>query len=240
MAERFFARKVKLDFARKVKLDGATSFMEDLISNQGVVDTTITTFAPSEKWLVFTFFNDIPVVTKADGATTTYEGASAEPTWADLVEVTDGDHASGHTLAVNTSAVDMGTVGTFDVGYIATDSAGNASELFELEITIEDTTAPVITLTGTTADVEVSDAPTWTPATNMVSAIDAVDGDVSEDVVYTYKEDTSGGSVLATLELARTHLGTETNAVFVTYDVDDAESNSATQKTATFTAIADV
>ena len=231
MAERFFARKVKHY--------GATAFMEDLISNQGVVKTTITTTPVSEKWIVFTFYNDIPVVAKADGATTTYEGGAEEPTWADLVEVTDGDHASGHTLAIDTSAVDMDVVGTFDVGYVATDSAGNESILFELEITIEDTTAPVITLTSTTVDVEASDVATWTPADNMVSAVDVVDGDVSGDVVYTYKKDTSGGDAIADLAGAITYLGTESNAVYVTYDVDDAESNSATTKTATFTAIAD-
>ena len=231
MAQRFFSRKFRHE--------SAGEFMTDLESNQGVVKTTITVTPVDQYWSVAQFYNDIPVVAEADGATTTYEGGSEEPTWTDLVEVTDGDHSAPFTFDVDTSAVDMGTVGTFDVGYVATDASGNDSDLFELEITIEDTTAPVITLTATEIDIEASDVATFNPLTNMVSAIDAVDGDVSADVTLVYKEDTSSGSLLADIDAAITYLGTEGNAVYVTYDVDDAEGNSATTKSATYTAIAD-
>lgn len=130
MAERFFARVMGVE--------NASTEMQDLIDNQGVVKSTITTTPIDTKHLMVTFFNDIPVVAEASGATTTYTTGTDEPTWADLVEVTDGDHASGHTLAIDTSAVDMVTVGTFKVGYVATDSSGNDSALFELTITIEE------------------------------------------------------------------------------------------------------
>jgi hypothetical protein len=145
-------------------------------------------------------------------------------------------------LAIDTSAVDMNTVGTFDVGYVATDASGNASDLFELTITITaDVTIPVITLTAATLDIEASNVATWDGGVaNMVSATDVVDGDVSGDVVYTYNENTSGGSVLADIAAAIVFLGTEANAVYVTYNVDDTAGNSAVEKTLTITAIADV
>jgi len=212
MAERFFARKVKHN--------GATAFMEDLISNQGVVDTTITTTPVSEKWIVFTFFNDIPVVTKAGAAVVSYSAGTAEPTWADLVDVTDGDHASGHTLTTDLSAVDMISEGTFDVGYIATDSVGNASELFELEITITaDVTNPVISDAETLVVSYVTGSDT--PATWMtgITALDAVDGDITEDIVVT---DSAVDMVT---------VGT----FAILYNVDDTAGNSATQLSKTIT-----
>jgi len=232
MAERFFARQTKVkDVGR---------FMADLIDNQGVVGSTITTTPVglgAQAYVIFTYMNDIPVVATVGGADVSYEYDTTEPTWTSLVEVTDGDHASGYTLNINTTDVDMVTVGTFDVIYVATDSSGNISDAHTIEITITDTTVPVITLTSATDDVDVFDAPTWTPATNMASATDDYDGDVSSSVVYTYNEDTSGGSAIATLELARTYLGTATNVVYVTYNVDDSSANSAVEKTYTVTAI---
>jgi len=233
MAERFFARETKLKDAGR--------FMTDLQDNQGVVKSTITTTAVglgAQPYIVFTFTNDIPVVDTAGGATVEYEYDTSEPTWSTLVEVTDGDHASGYTLEIITSAVDMGTVGTFDVDYTATDASGNISETHSVTITIVDTTIPVITLTSATDDVDTFDAPTWDGGVaNMASAIDGHDGDVSSSVVITYKKDTSGGDALATLADARTYLGVAAQAVYCAYNVDDASSNSAVEKTYTVTAI---
>lgn len=231
MAERFFARLVGLE--------NASTFDSDLRNNQGVVKTTITYTPVSQTHLVATFYNDIPVVATDGSPTVSFEYGSDEPDWEDYVAVTDGDHDTGYTLSIDTSEVDMDTVGTFEVHFTATDASGNVSDTHSIEITITDTVAPVITLTSTTIDVEASDVATWTPLDNMVSAVDAYDGDVSDDVVVAYKEESSGGSVLADLAAARTYLGTEGNAVYVTYDVDDSSSNSATQKNATFTAVAD-
>ncbi|NOQ50315.1 MAG: hypothetical protein GQ557_01450, partial [Mycoplasmataceae bacterium] len=113
----------------------------------------------------------------------------------------------------------------------------NVSDPLAITFTIVDTTIPVITLTSTTDDLAIADAPTWTPVTNLVSATDDYDGDVSGTVVYVFKEDTSGGSVISSLADARTHLGTATNVVYVTYNVDDSSDNSAVEKHYTVTAI---
>jgi len=231
MAERFFARLVGVE--------NAGTFDTDLRSNQGVVKDTITYTPVSETHLIATFYNDIPVVATDGSPTVTFEYGADEPDWTGYVAVTDGDHASGYTLSVDTSEVDMDTIGTFDVVFTATDKSGNVSDAHTIEITIEDTTIPVITLTATTVDVEASNVATFDPLDNLVSAVDGYDGDVSADVTLTYKQDTSGGTAIADLAGAITYLGTEGNAVYVTYDVDDSSGNSATQKTATFTAVAD-
>lgn len=234
MAERFFAKKAKIDYVG--------TFMTDLIDNKGVVGSTITTTPVglgAQAYVVFTYLNDIPVVATAGGATVSYEYDTSEPDWTTLVTVTDGDHASGYTLNVNATAVDMTLVGTFNVSYVATDSSGNISDTHTIEITITDTVIPVITLTSATDDVAVADVPTWTPVTNLASATDAYDGDVSSSVVITFKEETSGGSAIASLALARTYLlDTTGNAVYCMYNVDDTSSNSAVEKTYTVTSIA--
>lgn len=212
MAERFFARAIKLK--------NVSDYMTDLQDNQGVVKTTITTTPigiGSQGYVVFTFTNDIPVVAKADGAVTTYEVFDDEPTWADLVAVTDGDHASGYTLTIVQQDIDMDVVGTFDVVYTATDASGNTSEEFTLEITIEDTTVPVITdSVGDTSYATGTAEPDWTVG---VTALDEYDGDITSDIVVT---DTA---------VDMTTVGT----FDVSYDVDDSSGNSAVTVTRTIT-----
>ena len=225
--------------ARIVGIENIGSEVDNILNAQGIAKADISVQPLDSRRILLYFWNDIPVVATDGTPTVSFEFGSDEPDWTTYVTVTDGDHASGHTLTVDTSEVDMDTVGTFDVGFIATDSAGNASDEHTIEITIVDTGAPVITLTSTTVDVTASAVATWTPATNIASAVDDYDGDVSANVTFTYKQETSGGTAIADLAGARTYLGTEGNAVYVTYDVDDSSSNSATQKTATFTAVAD-
>jgi hypothetical protein len=228
MAERFFARKTTLDDAGR--------FMTDLIDNQGVVGETITTTATgigTKGYIVFTYLNDIPVVSKAGGAVISYEVGDAAPTWSTLVEVTDGDHASGYTLAIDTSAVDMNTVGTFDVGYVATDASGNASELFELGITITaDVTVPVITspdVAMDTGDMEV-EGYAWT---NPATALDNIDGDITTDIVATYFK-ANGTTELASISLLEQDLYAGLTCK-VKNNVEDSSDNSATEVISTIT-----
>ncbi|NOQ50530.1 MAG: hypothetical protein GQ557_02595, partial [Mycoplasmataceae bacterium] len=208
MAERFFAKNVGLR--------NAGTFMTDLQDNKGVLKATITTTAVSSTHLVYTYYNDIPELADASG-TVSYEfGASApeyvtESNTSTFVTISDGDSSTGYLLVANDNAEDMDTVGTFDIIFTVTDASGNESDPLAITFTIVDTTIPVITLTSTTDNLAIADAPTWTPVTNLVSATDDYDGDVSATVVYVYKEDTSGGSVISSLADARTHLGTATN-----------------------------
>ena len=228
MAERFFARQAKIEYAG--------TFMTDLIDNQGVVKSTITTTPVglgSVAYVIFTYFNDIPVVSKAGGAVISYEVGDAAPTWSTLVEVTDGDHASGYTLAIDTSAVDMNTVGTFDVGYVATDASGNVSELFELEITITaDVTIPVITAPNValnTGDMEV-EGYAWV---NTATALDNIDGDITADIVATYFK-ANGTTELASISLLEQDLYAGLNCK-VKNNVDNSSDNSATEVISTIT-----
>jgi len=213
MAERFFAVPVGVE--------NASAFDTDLRVNKGVVKDTITYTPVSRTYLIATYYNDIPVVTLADGATTTYEYGSDEPTWSTLVDVTDGDHSSGFVIKVVSSDLDMDVIGDYTVSVTATDASGNVSEALDIDITIEDTTVPVINdaETLTTTYVTGSDEPDWTTG---ITATDGYDGDITGDIVV-------GDSAVDMVTVG---------TFAVTYDVDDSSGNSAVQvsKTITITA----
>jgi hypothetical protein len=209
MAERFFAEYVGLV--------NATVYMNDLINNKGVVKSTITTTPVNEKYLVVTYYNDIPVLTLASGAVVEYEYGSDVPNWDTLTDVTDGDHSTGFTYDYVRSSLDMDTIGVYTVPVTVTDASGNASLPLEIEITIVDTTVPVITdAVGDTSYVTGTTEPNWATG---VTALDEYDGDITADIVIT---DTAVDMVT---------VGT----FDVTYDVDDASGNSATTVTRTIT-----
>ena len=209
MAERFFAEYVGLV--------NATVYMNDLINNKGVVKSTITTTPVNEKYLVVTYYNDIPVLTLASGAVVEYEYGSDVPNWDTLTDVADGDHSKGFTYDYVRSSLDMDTIGVYTVPVTVTDASGNASLPLEIEITIVDTTVPVITdAVGDTSYVTGTTEPNWATG---VTALDGYDGNITADIVIT---DTAVDMVT---------VGT----FDVTYDVDDASGNSATTVTRTIT-----
>jgi len=242
MAERYFAHSVKLG--------SVTAYTEYLKDTLLLVQTDLvyTPFGLGKNpHVMISYLNDVPTLTPTGGATVSYSAGTTAPTFitgntSDFVTIADGDSSTGYVLTADVSAVDMITEGTFNVIYQVADAAGNTSDTLAVTFTITaDVTVPVITLTATTLDIEASNVATWDGGVaNMVSATDVVDGDVSGDVVYTYNENTSGGSVLADIAAAIVFLGTEANAVYVTYNVDDTAGNSAVEKTLTITAIADV
>jgi len=208
-------------FAISTKLEGAGAVMTDLQTNKQVEKSTITITPVNEKWIVFHYYNDIPVVALADGADVSYEYGSDEPDWTTLVEVTDGDSTTGITLAVDSTLADMDTVGTFIVSYVATDSSGNVSDTLNVTITITDSVAPVITdSVGDTSYVTGTDEPDWTVG---VTATDAYDGDITSSIV-----------------VDDSNVDMDTVGTFdVTYDVDDSSENSATTVTRTITITAE-
>ena len=141
------------------------------------------------------------------------------------------------------AALDETTAAEVAVTIDITDIEGIANSL-EFAIHILDATIAVITLTATAIDIEDQNVAAFDPTANIASAVDDGD-DVSASVVITFKEDDADGADIfdtdyaGSLVLAKTHLGTETNKVFVMYNYTDGSGNLAAEKTATWTAIAD-
>jgi len=129
------------------------------------------------------------------------------------------------------------TLGASSFTYTVTDIDGVSTSIV-VPVIVSDKIIPVITLTATSVDVAAANVAAWDPVSNVADATDVGDGDLTASIVCTYKETDDEGELLADLEEARTFLGTEGNAVFVTYDVSDEAGNAAVQKTATFTAVA--
>jgi|LGOV01.1.fsa_nt_gb hypothetical protein len=152
----------------------------------------------------------------------------------------------GGTVLVDASdlaAVTEETAGDYAVTCTATDPWDGTSTI-EFIVRVIDATIALITLTATAIDIEDQNVAAFDPTANIASAVDDTD-DVSASVLLTFKEDDAAGADIfdtdyaGSLALAKTHLGTETNKVFVMYNYSDASGNPAVEKTATWTAIAD-
>ena len=112
---------------------------------------------------------------------------------------------------VTTGALDTSTVGTYTLTYSVSDAAGNSTSITRTYIVsaAADTTAPVITLTGSsTINLTIGD--TWTDP--GATATDGVDGDLTSSITTSGSVDTSTA-------------GTYT----LSYNVSDAAGNAATQ-----------
>lgn len=130
------------------------------------------------------------------------------------------------------------TLGASSFTYKVTDIHGVSTEIV-VPVIVTDKILPVITLKATSVNVAAADVAAWDPVSNIKDVTDVGDGDLTASVVYTYKETNNNGALLADIAAARTFLGTEGNAVFVSYNVSDEAGNAAVQKTATFTATAE-
>jgi hypothetical protein len=128
----------------------------------------------------------------------------------------------------------MDTLGTYTVNVYCEDASGNESNTVDVDITIVDTTVPVITASA--VNVTESEAGTWTPDG---TASDDYYGDITSDLVITYAE--SDDTPIATLEAFRTHIDALAvdGTAKVIYNVDDASSNSAVEVTQVVTIIAE-
>jgi len=211
MAERFFAKRVKIDYV--------SDFMTDLIDNNGVVKTTITTTPVNGDIVVFTYFNDIPVIALKSGAVVEYEYGSDVPTWSSLFDVTDGDHSTGFVFYASTNDLDMNTLGTYTVNVYCEDASGNKSNTVDVDITIVDTTIPVIADAETLVTTYESGAEVPSTWLTGITATDGYDGDITSSIVV---DDSAVDMVTA-------------GTFDITYDVDDSSSNSATTLTKTIT-----
>lgn len=152
-----------------------------------------------------------PVITLTGAPTITVEcGDVYTDASATAADVCDGD-LTGAIVTVN--PVNTNVVGNYTVTYNVSDAASNAATEVTRTVDVVDTTAPVITLGGT-SPVTVECGDTYTDA--GATANDACDGDLTSSIVTLNPVDTG---------IAGTYT--------VTYNVSDAASNVATEVTRT-------
>ncbi|HOH42866.1 MAG TPA: DUF5011 domain-containing protein, partial [Candidatus Hydrogenedentes bacterium] len=121
---------------------------------------------------------------------------------------TANDNVDGNVAVVITGVINTGATGIYTVTYTAEDAVGNISTVTR-DITVEDSTAPILTLLGD-ADMEAPCGYDFVDP--LVTAADACDGDLTAKVVVA--GDTVDTSV--------------SGAVFtITYDVTDDAGNPA-------------
>jgi len=128
---------------------------------------------------------------------------------------TASDAADGNLTSsiVATGTVNSNLAGTYTLTYNVTDSQTNAAPTVTRNVIVADTTAPVITLTGSSS-VNVEQGTSYTELN--ATASDIIDGDISANIVI-------GGSV--NVNVGGTYI--------LTYNVSDAVANAATQLTRT-------
>ncbi|MDB9780129.1 BspA family leucine-rich repeat surface protein, partial [Flavobacteriaceae bacterium] len=139
------------------------------------------------------------VIELSVGDTFTDPGATA-------TDAVDGDLTASIT---STGTVDTSVAGEYAILYVVTDAAGNSVSVYrEINVREVDTTAPVITLTGSTV-IELSVGDTFTDP--GATATDDVDGDITSSI-------TTSGTV-----------NTSTVGEYtIVYSVSDAAGNAAT------------
>ena len=159
-----------------------------------------------------------PVITRVGDATVSLElGSTYTDAGATAVDNTDGNITSSISTV---NPVDVNTVGTYTVTYNVDDDAGNSATQVTrtVNITVD---VPVITRLGdATVSLELGSTYTDSGAT----AVDNTDGTITSSIVT----DASAVNVNT--------VGTYT----VTYNVNDAAGNAATQVTRTVNITADV
>ena len=112
--------------------------------------------------------------------------------------------------------IDTNTPRTYTLKYNVSDASGNAATQVTRSVVVEDTTAPIITLTGE-ENITIECGSTYTDA--GATANDNLDGDISTNIIVNEN----------TLDLHTP--GTYT----ITYDVSDAAGNAAVQITRSVT-----
>ncbi len=149
-----------------------------------------------------------PVITLNGSNPQTFEACSSyTELGATAIDNCFGDISSN--LVIDTSSLDMNTVGTYNVTYTITNANGGQTQVIRT-VTIVDTTAPTLTFVGPNP-LTVADCSTYTEL--GATAFDPCFGDISASVVIDNSAvDTST-------------IGSYT----VTYNVTDASGNSAVQ-----------
>jgi hypothetical protein len=99
-----------------------------------------------------------------------------------------GATADGNETVTASGTVDTSAAGTYTITYTATDAAGNVAIPVTRTVTVEDTTAPVITLAGAATETVEAGFP-YTDA--GAAAYDALDGDLSHAIEVINNVDTN-------------------------------------------------
>ncbi len=174
-------------------------------------DVSLTTSGPDTVPPVITL-NDASSISLLVGETYTEQGATA-------TDNADGDITAN--IVIGGDTVDTNTPGTYVITYNVSDAAGNAATEVIRTVTVNpDTTAPVITLIGSSS-VSLNIGETYTEL--GATATDNVDGDISANIVI-------GGDTVNT-SMAGTYI--------ITYNVSDAAGNAAVEVTRTVIVSAD-
>jgi len=170
-------------------------------------DVSLTTSGPDTAPPVITL-NGASSISLLVGETYTEQGATA-------TDNVDGDITAN--IVIGGDTVDTNTPGTYVITYNVSDAAGNAATEVIRTVTVNpDTTAPVITLIGSSS-VSLNVGETYTEL--GATATDNVDGDITANIII-------GGDVVDT---------NSTGTYVVTYNVSDAAGNVAVEVTRTIT-----
>jgi uncharacterized protein YjbI with pentapeptide repeats len=156
-----------------------------------------------------------PVITLIGAASITVEGGTTyTDAGATATDIGDGD-LTGAIVVGNT--VNTAVVGSYTVTYNVSDAEGNAATQVTRTVNVVDTTAPVITLLGSTP-VTVEAGTVYSD--DGATATDTVDGNLTASIVVTSNVKTAfvGGYT-------------------VTYNVSDSAGNAATAVTRTVNVI---
>ena len=191
-----------------VDSDGNESWVSDEITF--VIDNTAPTIA----------LNGVSTITHEAGTAYVDSGASA-------TDAVDG------TVTVTTSGtVDVNTAGTYTLTYSASDATGNVATSVTRTVTVVDTTAPVITLTGLASvtherGTTYTDAGATSDGGETVTTSGTVDVNTVGPYTLTYSASDTAGNVATSV--TRTATVVDTTAPVITL----TESASVTHELGT-------
>jgi hypothetical protein len=158
-----------------------------------------------------------PPVIELNGSATIFLECGVD-SYEELGATATDDADSAVQVVIDSSAVDPTALGTYTVTYDATDSDQNAATQVTRTVTVQDTTAPVITLNGLAA----------------IALIAGVDSYVEEGAAVSDACDAGVQVVTA----GQTVDPTTPDEYVVTYNATDAEGNVADEVTRTVTVVA--
>jgi formylglycine-generating enzyme required for sulfatase activity len=133
------------------------------------------------------------------------------------------DHVDGNGIIASSESVDSNTPGTYVLNYNYTDSNGNAASTVSRTVTVVDTTAPVLTVTGDqnvtheAGLVYLDTNATWSDhvdGNGMVAASESVDSNTPDTYVLSYNYTDSNGNAASTV--TRTVMVVDTTAPQIT------------------------
>ena len=151
---------------------------------------------------------------------------------AEAQDLCEGD-ISGD-IVVGGDTVDVNTVGVYIITYNVTDAAGNAAAAVTRTVNVEDTTAPVLDLSVETFEALVLSGDLYVDMPDEFTAMDACDGDLTEDVeAFDIEGRLPLDDLLAGIRVATMNEGIERRYVSrpgqygVRYEVHDGAGNPA-------------